>query len=361
MKRIYFHADVDGIVSAAIYLDAVKAQDKMQYAMYPLFSSMRGGKFASLVDHTADNNDEVIILDFTYHKKASLWIDHHSNPMFRKSMSGKLWFDENASSAASVVAKWAKSMRYDNPLVDSITPNVDMIDAAKYPSIEYIFTNESPLMLIRAHLDTSFPSETMYCRIVEVLALCHLDVDLAIKVLRIEKLGLQKLNDHVKEAKSHVIKFDNMTLLRQRFPYQFARYVENMVVPGASYNVRISKSLEKGLLYFQAGYNKWSGYKNPLNLGMFIGNHRLIIKGGGHFNVGSGMIKSENVEEMLDDFSSIIAREDTVEKYGVDKEDKVEKKAEELVKTAAAKDMPDAREKAVKQIEKEEKGDAQQL
>ena len=71
---------------------------------------------------------------------------------------------------------------------------------------------------------------------------------------------------------------------------------------------------------------------------------------GGHYNVGSGTILESNINEFIDMISKLLNNEEDIEmeKYGVDKADPVEKKAEDLIKTGEAKDISEARDVATK-------------
>ena len=106
-------------------------------------------------------------------------------------------------------------------------------------------------------------------------------------------------------------------------------------------------------LYFQISYNKWTDGENNVNIGTMLNQLKYLLKGGGHYNVGGGLLKVNDSEKFLDNLDVNLNKaepmteepEGGMEKYGVDKEaDPVEAKAEEMVKTGEAKTIQEARE-----------------
>jgi hypothetical protein len=156
------------------------------------------------------------------------------------------------------------------------------------------------------------------------------------------------------KAKQQMEVYNKISVIRQRRTGQFPRYSEAFIRPDVKYNIRISSIWNKRW-HLQVAFNRWHEEKNDLHIGRFLANLNYA-KGGGHYNVGGGFIKEDFIEQFIDDFSKITNnyKEEDMEKYGVDKEnDKIEKKAEDLIKTGAAESIDAAREQAVKEDEKE--------
>ena len=82
-----------------------------------------------------------------------------------------------------------------------------------------------------------------------------------------------------------------------------------------------------------------------MNIGKFL-TELSYVQGGGHFHVGGGVVENKNIEQFLDDLSIATKNEEEIpmEKYGVDKTDKVEKAANEMIKKGEAANLDEARQ-----------------
>lgn len=351
INHIFFHNDLDGIVCAAIFL---YKNLKSKYRLYSVSSSMRGEKFNELfLSVPKSDKDKKIILDYQYHKEADLWIDHHFNPEFGECqvVNDKIIYDPKRDSATDLVFEFIAPGSFGSQFVNHDLNMINIIDSCKYNSIKQIFQDKSQPMILRAFLEKAFPAEMTYCRIVEVLANSGLDFCDALYKLKIDSSHVRELEKNAIQIKNSIIKNKNISIVNQRRKEQFPRYSEYLIDQNIKYAIRLTP-VGNNNIYFQIGYNMWHSDPNKFNISKmltsFVG--KLIVNGGGHFNVGAGIVKEANIEKLIDEMSIILNEEESMEKYAVDSTDGVEKKAAELVKEGSAKNLNDARKMAAEQI-----------
>jgi len=346
MKHIVYHHDVDGIVSAAIFLHNHARGET--YRLYPLPSTTRGVAFSKMVDSLKadangyDDQNYVAVLDFEWHEKADLWVDHHFTPRFGECVvsNESMLYDPKSKSAARLVH--AIPSRYRN-YPAGFLHMADMIDAADYKSVDQIFYDTHPLMAVRTYIEQSYPSAMMLNRIVEMMASCHFDLRRCNAQLGIGDEGITKAREDAHKCEKSVVLMRSFSYLEQRRPNQFPRYAEFYVYPKIKYFIR-SSTAGNGVLYIQIGYNRWLREGSKINIGESIRNCKMFITGGGHYNVGAGTIKLADADAVLEYFDELFnGSEESMEKYGVDQSDSVEARAIDLVKTGAVKTIDEAR------------------
>lgn len=338
-NHVFFHDDIDGIVSAALYMNQYK--DK-KFRLYPVSSVMRGKKFDDFFTQIIKGkNDKKIILDYQYHNDADIWVDHHFNREFGDCIvrSERINYNPKAKSAASIVDDFILK----NHLLLDLIEDVNMIDSASYKSVEQVFKDTIPIMVLRAYLEQIFPNDMVYCRIVEMINNCNMDISEANYLMRINSYYVKELEKSAMKIKNSMVLSKLISIVRQKRVDQYPRYAEYLTNPEIKYSIRISNIGNN--IRVSVGYNPWHPLKNEFNIGKIIG-FDYVTESGGHFNVGGALIKNEYAERFIDDISKILNEEDDMEKYAVDKNDPVEKKAEELVKTGGAKNIFEARKEA---------------
>jgi hypothetical protein len=353
--HLFFHDDLDGILSAALFL---RNHVTDRYRLYPVSSSWRGEKFNRLISTVFTKpGDKKVIIDYQYHPKSDIWIDHHYDPNFGECevKNEKIFYNPKSPSAARLVNEYhvminkPDAFDYDMSFISA----ADMIDSASYKSVSQIFYDKSPAMILRAYLERMFPSEMTYCRIVERIRGCNMNIKEALFTLRIGSFYVRELEKNALQIKHLVVISNKISIVNQKRKNQFPRYAEFLVFPNIKYSIRLT-SVGNDNSYFQIGYNNWQKEPNEINIGKTVSEIDFAI-GGGHYNVGAGTVKEENVNKLIDTISIHLNKEDhDMEKYAVDQNDAVEQKAAELVKTGSAKDMKDGREKATKTIKAEE-------
>lgn len=358
VRHIVFHADVDGIFGAALFLHKSLGDGMDNYVLHPALSSQRGDRFKERVIHmNLAPDDELVIIDYENHDRSTLWIDHHFNPRMgdKPVKTNNIYYDSSKDSAAGLVAEMLYGKKYSDDVSDLVLA-ADMIDRGKYPEIKYAFDSTDPAMLMRARIEHGFPAEMMFSRIVETLSDVDFDLVKANRRLDITEHDSNKLRADVDKVKRHIVIFNKISLIRQTRPSQFPRYAEYYLFPDIKYSVRAS-AISKTKLNIQIGFNKWQDEPNELNIGKFLMS-LSYVRGGGHKDVGGANMDPEIFERFMDDLSiethneeEEMPQEEEMEKYAVDQTDPVEKKAEEMVKTGAAKNIDEAREKASEENE----------
>jgi hypothetical protein len=349
--HVVYHSDVDGIFSGGLYLK-YGIKSIINYRLHPVASYSRGEKFNELIKNlNLGDNDTLSIFDFEDHKQSTFWVDHHPNKdLGHKPVSNdETIYDPAAYSAFQLIFNYLRKTSEEcskNMHLPELVKHVNMIDAALYPNVNFVFTNASPIMIIRAYLEMTIPNDMIFNRILEILANTEFDLDETIEILNLNASIVEELHNSVMKAKQSMEVYNKISVIRQRRTGQFPRYSEAFIRPDVKYNIRISSVWNKRW-HLQVSFNKWHEEKNDLHIGRFLANLDYV-KGGGHYNVGGGFIKEDSVDTFIDDFSNITNnyKEELMEKYAVDKkDDQFENKAENLIKTGEAKNIDDAREK----------------
>ena len=305
MTHLFLHNDIDGVMSMAMFAHKTGILRPMEYVLHGMNTSSRGDKFNAIVNSI--KNEPIIIMDFQHSDKATLWIDHHQIEKMGPDpvMNDSICYDPRAQSAASLVFKYLESAGHtmEQTLIPVLNA-VNMVDSAGYPTVEFIFKDKSPIMVLRAFFETSFPSEMMFCRCVEVMSACGCDIEKANKVLNIDSSYVDMIEQEAQKVKSKIEVYGNFSLVRQKYAYQYPRYSEYYVV-NSMYNMRLSNE-NSSEMRVNISYNKWSGKKNNLNIGNYCSTSKFIKRGGGHYNVGGGMIDKTRLDEFLDSFSVLV-------------------------------------------------------
>ena len=345
MNHIVFHNDVDGIMSASL-LRCYDADEYSESCLYPVTSTMRGGQTKKIWSGISAE-DKVAILDFEYSGRADLWIDHHFNSDLgpHPVKNNRLFYDPGAKSAAALVMEKCEASLAQKEIIHMC----NMIDSALYPNVNFIFESDHPLMILRAYLETAFPSDMTYCRIVEMISHNKCDIEKSLCLMRIGYDAVKNIQKLARQIGKNMVRFGSCSCVNQSRPGEYPRYSEFFVQKDVEYSIRISKS-GPHQKYIQIGFNHFVNIPNTINLGEFL-RGLPYVRGGGHFNVAAGIIKNEDEERFLDDIDMHFNQEADMEKYGVDKKDPVENRAQELVKEGV--DIDAARVRSQKEMEKE--------
>jgi hypothetical protein len=144
----------------------------------------------------------------------------------------------------------------------------------------------------------------MFCRCVEVLVACDLDVEKANKILNIDESCVDNMKKEADKVKDKLEVYGNISVLRQKFPYQYPRYSEYHTV-NTMYGIRVSIE-NSSELRVSISFNKWCGKKNSVNIGAYCISNKLLRFGGGHYNTGGGVVSKSKIDEFLDSFSLLV-------------------------------------------------------
>jgi len=357
VHHIVFHDNIDGIISAAMYLNSIVVNDT--YRLYPMSSIGKKEKFELIIKSMKLKPiDFLVILNYENHRESSLWIDHHWSKEIGNDpvINSKVIYDPHASSTARLLNEYLKpiSIIYSNSFLDM----VDTINKSNYKSLKQIFNDTHPLMVLRAYIEKSFRSEMMFCRIVEMLSSTNFNFKKALYQLKLNRRIIFELQKDVEKTKKAIVISDNMSIIRQSRLGKYPRYAEFYINPKVKYSIRLS-TISQNRVYFQIDYNRWHNQLNEVNIGHLLSGIEYLVKSNGHHNIGDGIVHEDNVERLLDNLcinfnNGGLSMTEEMEKVGVDKEyDPIESKAESMVKTGESKNIDEARKKASKSLEKE--------
>lgn len=356
---IYFHDDVDGIVSAALILKHVVRGKP--YFLQPVKSSQRGDKFDHIIKNRLYGVEPCIIVDYQHHELADLWIDHHYNKALGDDAvhTKDMAYDPKAKSAARVIRNMIKKspLGQFTYIDEDMIRTTDMIDSAGYESIEFIFTSKHPLMMLKSYLEQmTIQLSWSYCRAVEAIVTADFELEDAMAMLGIEPNTVDSLRKSAEGIKKAMVINGPIAITEMKRLYEYPRYSEYFVRPDMKYAFRIVH-LGGDRVQTDVGFNQWGNFTNEVHIGKMLGGFDYTISGGGHHDVGGSIIKADMLEQHVDDITTALnpevpMNEESMEKVGVDKEaDPVEKKAEEMTKTGESPDMQQAREKAATEEE----------
>lgn len=306
IKHIFFHNDIDGVFASALFAERTGTFKDMQYVLHSVSTAMRGEKLRAMIDKIKD--EPFFIFDFQYHEKAGLWIDHHQSEQIGREpiLNESICYDGGARSATNLVGKYLQSLSVQlSPECESMIRAADMIDSADYPTVEFIFRDKSPAMIMRAFFEFSYPTEMMFCRSIETLVACGLNIEKTNKVLNIDSSYVEAIEHQALKTKDKIEVYNKFSVIRQKYSYQYPRYSEHYSV-NTKYNVRVSEE-SKTEHRVSISYNRWSKEKSNFNIGAFCVANKLIKKGGGgHYNIGGGVIDKTKLDEFLDQLSETL-------------------------------------------------------
>jgi len=359
--HFFFHDDIDGIVSAAMIMSAFFTNHV--YRLYPVKSSMRGDRFDSLIDGVnKDDGDLIIIVDYQHHAKADVWVDHHFNKDLKGNeiSNGKLFYNSKAKSAARVIYNWfEKESLLKGTVNQHVVDIVDMIDSAGFKDVDYIFSSSEPLMILKAYLERlSIFVDSTYCRIVELIHGYNFDIEKVLFTLGVDYGVVGELKRSANAIGKNMVINGVMSVTEMNREYAYPRYSEYLSYPGLVYSIRVIH-LGGGRVKMAVSYNKWQPVSCKVHVGELLNSLDYLVSGGGHQFVGSAVILESYIERFIDDMCvQMNGPEDSMEKYSVDKNDSVEKEADELIKTGGAKTKDEARDKVTS---KEKGGSAENV
>jgi hypothetical protein len=379
---IFFHDDMDGIYTSAIFIKSFIENDTKNFPikLCPVKTSMRGIKFNSFIKEIClkNINPNIIIIDYQYNDLCNIWIDHHQNKEFTDKTTNELIeiynkkhiiYSIGEKSATRVLYNYIiknQSNKLDviNNFIDDINI-IDMIDSANYTNVNSVFNSLHPLMILRAYLENmKLYIDNTYCRIVENIVKYDFDIDDLLFSMNIDNSEVLNLKKRALKIEKNIVKNINVGIIYCNSLYEYPRYSEFFVNQDLPYSIRIINHGEESI-HCEIGANPWVEFRYDLNIGKFLSDLSYPISGGGHKKVGGAILKIGDLDKFLNQITTYIneGEDISMEKYSVDKEDSVEKKANEIVKQASSENkeitIDDAREQAVKKIDKKETGDVQ--
>lgn len=230
------------------------------------------------------------IVDFHFHPRAEYWFDHHPTTFLTEELraqyepSDRWRWDQASPSCPPLILEHAREhWGYVSPArFDEMARWSDIIDAARYTSVEQALFGEDPALRIARAL-TVAPTVDWCDELVASMTTTDLantasraDVEKAHqRASRNRDKALEQFPPTVLSKKDGVVHFDASSnqIRRERFAafyhYPESSYLVGVIPTRAGYHV-------------SAGENPW----NPPNTGAHIGEIMERYGGGGHRSVG---------------------------------------------------------------------------
>ncbi len=286
--NLYYHDDFDGTASGAIFFDFLKSRGYELGELHPV--QYTPALKSAWPDY--DFKHPFILVDFMYHPSAEWWLDHHETAFIKKEWqdnfknTDKHVFDKTAPSAAGLILRHLEQTHDYQPsqLIRDLLPWLDIIDGAKYKSVEqFLEMRESAIQIAR------------------LISYLHDDARLGIQKYLIENLAMQSLEDilvlpmfaeplaHMKSEQSESLKhLDSCLVIHDKVAVidstisktYIQRFSEYYVHPELSYSVTLKE--HSGEYHISVGRNPWLADSPKVNIGEFLAHYG----GGGHQNVG---------------------------------------------------------------------------
>lgn len=146
--HIYYHNDLDGVMSAVMYAKLFRESNPGLIFHY---SSVNYGNKNWVSSPIVDKyNSDIVVVDFAYHPQAALWFDHH---LSNKGTADKLKekgiiipgkFDHTAPSCADVIYNMEGRDKYiDELLIARLVNEVNMIDNAQFKTLDDVYGDKT--------------------------------------------------------------------------------------------------------------------------------------------------------------------------------------------------------------------------
>jgi oligoribonuclease NrnB/cAMP/cGMP phosphodiesterase (DHH superfamily) len=284
---IHYHRDFDGMVSAAILATILRAQ----HADVATWKSVNYDQRTDWPSFEADKR--FAIVDFHFHPRAEYWFDHHPTTFLTPELraqyrpSDRWQWDEKSPSCPPLILRHASqhwSYAPEDRFVEMARWS-DIVDAARYTSVDQAVFGEEPALRIARALTVS-PNSDWIDVLVGAMAESTLeavaareDVEKAHqRASRNRDRALEQFPPTVAWRKDGVLLFDASSdkIRRERFA-AFYHY------PEIHYSVGVIPT--RSGYHVSAGENPW----NPLPKeapGAHIGEIMETYGGGGHRAVG---------------------------------------------------------------------------
>lgn len=150
MRCLYYHAQCfDGAVSAAMALDLLHARlGWNDAALVPVDYDVRS------VWESVPTAEEFAVVDFLFHPRAALWVDHHASPFVAPEMAADFangsrdsrLYDPTAPSCARVLVAALADVAPQEARLSEIVSWADKIDSAAYETVEEALFDRAPAL-----------------------------------------------------------------------------------------------------------------------------------------------------------------------------------------------------------------------
>lgn len=282
--RIHYHRDFDGMVSAAVLAEVLRAKRGEQ----PVWTSVNYDQRENWSEFEAGRR--FAIVDFHFHPRAEYWFDHHPTTFLSDDLratyapSERWRWDEASPSCPPLILRHAAE-HWDFEAPERFREMAywsDIVDAARFKSVEQAVFGEEPALRISRAL-TVAPTPDWGDDLVAAMTTGDLDgvarrpdVEKAHqRASRNRDRALEQFPPTVLSRKDGVVHFDASSnqIRRERF----AAFYHH---PESHYSVGVIPT--RSGFHVSAGENPW----NAPRAGAHIGEIMERYGGGGHRAVG---------------------------------------------------------------------------
>lgn len=284
--HIYFHNDLDGLVSSAIMFDFLVKNDDGVASFNPIDYA------PGLRENWAKYKfkEPFVLMDFLYHPRAAWWFDHHEttfiNPLWRKKYKNddRHFFDPKYKSCCgAILYHLKKTYGYKVPSdLSLIVEGADIVDSAGYKSAKEAISTEKDYRKFSFFLhEANINNKTWawlsmalpYRPLKKILADSRIKNKLA-KILGSWGRGLK----FVKEKT--VIKGMVGVLYARNSKLPTNSYMVYYLYPKLAYSLVVYQNGKS--YHIGVGRNLWFKLKKDVNVSKLMSNYG----GGGHRGVG---------------------------------------------------------------------------
>lgn len=279
-QAIYYHNDVDGVMSAAAYLLGTKHKERT-VILKPARSKYRSSFLTFRPDY-----DEIVVLDYAYNQFADVWIDHHKVSDLTIGDRCEVHYNPHAKSAFEIVSdifgvglKWV--------------PQVNKHDSADYSDFAEVFESLEPANVLRSYLEQPH-GDMIYNHVVMTLVQNNLDIERALIALEINGIEvLERDNKKISETLGNLVISENIGIVVAEEHCMPPRYSEFYEYPHLNFCIRFTCA--------KGGKYSVRISANPINYtGVSIIDivRELELKSfGGHDGIVGGIIKESEEPE----------------------------------------------------------------
>ena len=284
LLTIHYHRDFDGMVAGAVLASILSEQSDETIRLVSVNYDQREDW-----EHFCEG-ERFGIVDFHFHPRAEYWFDHHPTtfltPELRRQYepSERWMWDENSPSCPPLILRHAKQ-HWGYPAPERFLEMArwsDVIDAARYASVEQAVFGDDPALRIARSL-TVAPSPTWVDELAEAMRTATLeeiaarpDVERAHqRASRNRDKALEQFPPTVEWKRGGVLFYDasSSRIRRERFAVFYHH-------PDVHYSVGVIPT--RSGFHITAGENPW----NPPPRRLHVGELMEAYGGGGHRAVG---------------------------------------------------------------------------
>jgi len=292
--RIHYHRDFDGIASAALLAWCLREGFGRKDLAWSGVNYDRRRDWEAFGEGT-----EFAIVDFHFHPRAAYWFDHHPTTFLDESYRAKYvesdrWkFDPDADSCPPVILRHARARWKIEPPERFVEIGrwADVIDAAKYPTVEdALFGDRAAYRLVRAL--TVAPHADWSDTLVEALVDRGLEETAADpKIEKMHQRACRNRDRALKEFPSTVLSVEKDVLVYDASSDKIRRerFAPFYHHPDLLYCVGVIPT--RSGFHITAGENPWKPSGGRIDIGAICER----FGGGGHATVGGANPK--NLEE----------------------------------------------------------------